>query len=335
MKTQLGLVLSLLLFLPAGTVPAQETEPAFSIRVEASDNVIEAGHGVRVRITTTILRPTTWSTALWPEIEYGVNVRNAQGQTPSESRYMKRLRGTDTSKPATVTVESQPTWSLAVLASAGATYAEDLDLTALYDLSKPGDYSVQVFRRDDNQGPYRRDDNKSSIKSNTLSITVVPLTAPNVLQSRAQGGSPGAPLSITIWPNRPRLGNSFDVEVVTKNISDHPIALDTARDDKDLLGSVYEVDMVGSNGNPPPETEFATSVGNGTQASPKLTLSPSLALFGHPATLRPGEEWHDSAYVHYLYDLRQPGEYTIQVRRWDPETKTWVRSNAITDTYAP
>jgi len=122
-------------------------------------------------------------------------------------------------------------------------------------------------------------------------------------------------------------------DFVTKNISGHPIALDTARDSKDLLGSVYKVDMVDAKTNPPPETELGISIGNRTQAPPSLTLSPSQALFGHPETLNPGEEWHDSVSVYYLYSLRQPGEYTIRVRRWDPETKTWVRSNAITDTY--
>jgi hypothetical protein len=335
MKRLLGLALPLLLFAPAGIASAQEAGPAFSITINCQQTVAEAGHGLRLRITTTTLRPTLWSTALWPEIEYGVDVRNAQGQTPPESRYMKLLKGTDSSKPASVMVESQPTWSLAVLAPAGATYAQDLDVTALYDLSKPGHYSVQVFRREDSTSPYRRDDNRGSIKSNVLSLTIVPVAAANVLQSRAQGGSPAAPFSITIWPHRRKLSDSFGVGVVTKNISDHPIAIGTARNCKDLLGSVYKVDLVDANGNPPPGTELGISVGNGTQAPPSLTLSPSQAYFGRLETLRPGEEWHDPACVDYLYTLRQPGEYTVQVRRWDPETRTWVRSNAITDTYAP
>jgi hypothetical protein len=36
-----------------------------------------------------------------------------------------------------------------------------------------------------------------------------------------------------------------------------------------------------------------------------------------------------------LYDLSKPGQYTIQVRRWDDETKTWVKSNTLTVTVTP
>jgi hypothetical protein len=36
-----------------------------------------------------------------------------------------------------------------------------------------------------------------------------------------------------------------------------------------------------------------------------------------------------------FYDLSAPGQYTIQVRRWDDETKTWVKSNTLTVTVSP
>jgi hypothetical protein len=35
------------------------------------------------------------------------------------------------------------------------------------------------------------------------------------------------------------------------------------------------------------------------------------------------------------YDFSQPGQYTIQLSRFDSETKTWVKSNIITVTVVP
>jgi hypothetical protein len=52
-------------------------------------------------------------------------------------------------------------------------------------------------------------------------------------------------------------------------------------------------------------------------------------------TYAPAEERTQIIVVNDLYDLRQPGQYTIQVRRWDDETKTWVKSNTITVTVTP
>jgi hypothetical protein len=33
-----------------------------------------------------------------------------------------------------------------------------------------------------------------------------------------------------------------------------------------------------------------------------------------------------------VYTLNKPGQDTIQARRWDDETKTWVESNTVTVT---
>ena len=48
-----------------------------------------------------------------------------------------------------------------------------------------------------------------------------------------------------------------------------------------------------------------------------------------------GEERTQVVSVSDLYDLSKPGQYTIQVRRWDDDTKTWVKSNTITVTVTP
>ena len=52
-------------------------------------------------------------------------------------------------------------------------------------------------------------------------------------------------------------------------------------------------------------------------------------------SLKPGEDWRNTLRVSDLYDLSKPGQYTIQVRRWDYETRTWVKSNTVMVTVTP
>jgi hypothetical protein len=49
-------------------------------------------------------------------------------------------------------------------------------------------------------------------------------------------------------------------------------------------------------------------------------------------SLKPGEDWVDSIMLNKVYTLNKSGQYTIQVRRWDDETKAWVKSNIVTVT---
>lgn len=51
--------------------------------------------------------------------------------------------------------------------------------------------------------------------------------------------------------------------------------------------------------------------------------------------MKPGETMTDRVNVSKVYDLTQPGRYTIQFQRLDPETKTFVKSNEITVTLRP
>ena len=46
-------------------------------------------------------------------------------------------------------------------------------------------------------------------------------------------------------------------------------------------------------------------------------------------SLKPGQDWRNTLRVSNLYDLSTPGQYTIQVRRWDDETKTWVNPTRL------
>jgi len=306
---------------PPRAVP-QMTQPAFALALTAPHSVAQSGHEVRVEINASVARETIFLQNLGcrQEMPYSFDVLGSRGEAPPRSRYLKLLKGADTSRPMEIITDSYRCW-IPVRAHLGDMFHESVDLSALYDLREPDTYTVQVSRPDDGA---------IMIKSNILSITVTPPTSSQPAPPNAR-----APFSLTIWLNRPKLSDPFVLDVITRNTSDHPISFDTAQDYKDLLGSVYKVDLVDANGNPPPETNLSRSVKNRNGNPPSFTLSASQAFDGRPNILKPGEEWHDPIHVGYLYTLRQPGEYTIQVRRWENQTKTWVRSNAITDTYAP
>jgi hypothetical protein len=179
------------------------------------------------------------------------------------------------------------------------------------------------------------EESKTWVKSNTVTITVEPDEALQPTTTLAQNPTSPAPFSIRIWMNRRTTNASFDLDIITCDVSDHVIAVEPAKDQKDLLGAVYKVDVVDSSGKLPPETDLGRFIGNTNQGPPILTV-PAPETWGRkPVFLKPGEEWLDRIGVESLYGLRQPGEYTIQVRRWDSGTHTWVKSNKITDTFAP
>jgi hypothetical protein len=131
-------------------------------------------------------------------------------------------------------------------------------------------------------------------------------------------------------------GGKVGLEVVTKNISNHIIGERTARDKRDLT-RFYRVDAHDTQGGVPPETELGRQSGNSGDTPPQW-LGPNPVPGREDmrvASNRPGQEHTQVIAVSDLYDLSQPGQYTIQVRRWDDETKTWVKSNTITVTVIP
>lgn len=206
----------------------------------------------------------------------------------------------------------------------GTAYTDDLDISGLYDLSQPGNYTAQVSQFD-----Y---ESKTWVKSNAITVTVVPdeTALPTPPTSRA-------PFSLTIWLDRPGADYQFPFRlyIITKNISAHTITLQSAKEESTLLAPLCEVDVLDGDGYPPPKMNLGRSVGNVDQSPSGSTLAGLQGFCGRPLTLDPGEAWRDAILVNSLYQLVQPGEYTLRARRWDRENKTWVKSNKITDTIAP
>ena len=208
---------------------------------------------MRAKVTLAMIKGCPYSEGKrMAESEYTVDVRDRSGNPPPESKYSKAIKGKDTGRPAMVFVNSGEL--LAFDRKPGDTFTRDLDVSGLYDLSQPGNYTVQVSRFDD--------ESKTWVKSNTVTITIVPAETAQATLSTSQIPTSHAPFSITIWLRRTTAHDPFSLDVITRNISDHTITFQPAKEPKDLLGSVYKVDVVDGGGNPPPETDFGNSIGN-------------------------------------------------------------------------
>jgi hypothetical protein len=181
----------------------------------------------------------------------------------------------------------------------------DADLRMVYDLTRPGRYTVQATAF------Y----GKELVKSNAISITVAQ-AAQETPPARGQGQA------FTLVISAPHYslakGSEFKLKVRLENCSGHQMTVDSAE-------TRYDIQVFDSRGLPAPLTDAGRTF--------RKYLGSGHATF---VRLKPGEILRESFNdVSKLYDLSPPGEYTIQVSRFDEQTKTWVKSNTITVTVTP
>jgi hypothetical protein len=177
------------------------------------------------------------------------------------------------------------------------------DLSKEYDLSKPGRYTIQARRTDTYS--------ECVVESNVLTITLVP--APERPKTSFT-------LTISTDEDTARAGDKIPLLTDVTNTSDHEIVYDTAMSKldiqvRDAQGSLAALTEGGR--------EFRRQFGTGGSLYNLQHIKPGATVH----TRVPG--------VQELYDMRRPGDYTIQVSQFDGETKTWVKSNTITVTVTP
>jgi hypothetical protein len=198
------------------------------------------------------------------------------------------------------------------------------DISFSYYLEEPGTYTIVV-----SLGAY------PTVRSNPVTVTVVPAPA---AVSATQHAPATPPFSLDIGHSYTvRAGLGLDAPLVTKNVSTHNIILRRQEHERDsgLFGSALRVDVEDSHGNAPPDTQLGQSTNHLADAPPDPAWRAAARAAGTLVSLKPGEDWRTTIWVSDLYDVGKPGEYRVQVRRWDDETKTWVKSNAITVTVTP
>lgn len=267
-----------------------------------------------------------------PEVFYRVEARDAQGSVPVLTKlgfYKAAIPAhiIDKFEPSDVQMRYLSSHGSTFTFGAGSSFTNRVDAGKLYDLTKAGTYTVVLSHPD----PVTW----KEVKSNPVTVTVLP--APPAETQPNTDAPPTAPFSVTIdqVSNKPPL--PVGLHVITKNISIHRILIrrEEHAEDTAMLGPVFRAEAHDARGIAPRETELARAAGNSGETTPDPSFMASARAAGDLVSIGPGEDWWDTIKVNDLYDLHKPGTYTLQVRRWDDETKTWVKSNTITLTVTP
>ena len=280
--------------------------PPLSLTIRPVKDVVEAGSPVDIEVTATNHSDREVIYETWGSMYYlKFDVRDSAGN-PALTRRGRALLLGEGLGPGDVPSGSQSGKLLELGKSMEFRERVPADI---FDLTKPGKYTVQTIQPWTSEG----------VRSNTVMVTVVEGATPYVAPV------PVPPISVTIRAvggSSVPSGGQVTLEVTTKNISNHWTNQRTARDKKDLQ-RFFRVDVQDAGGGTPPETDFGRSVGNRGDGPPMYTGREHVSDVSG-ATYQLGEERTDLVTVNDLHDLSKPGQYSIQVRRWDDETKTWV-----------
>lgn len=281
-------------------------QQAFSLKIAAIPDVIRAGSPVNVEILTTNTSDHQITlayiyTAGFP-VSWGLDVRDAKGDKAPGTAFSRELKAgfkivRNNVVPLTGNSYYPPL-------KAGEAVLNKLGADAIYDMTKPCKYTIQVSRFDP--------ESKTEVKSNTVNVTVE--ESSEFIKRQATGG---VTISLAISPLQQviKAGSDLSVPIYTINMSDHEILFDCG---------MYSVKVYDSQGNllpwiGGPETRRIQEKGIGRSCS-----IPAYATVA-------GQLSH----VNKLYDLITPGKYTIQASKFDEESKTLVKSNIITMTVVP
>jgi hypothetical protein len=144
----------------------------------------------------------------------------------------------------------------------------------------------------------------------------------------AQSAKPPFSLTITAADSVVKSGSEIWADATVKNTSDHEISVFST---SDHLGNEYNADVWTDKSTLAPETRLGREINNHT--TPEDERTPQIRISSRGSIpLKPGKTFTDHANVSTMYDLSQPGKYTIQFRKYDDESKTTVKSNKITVT---
>ena len=158
------------------------------------------------------------------------------------------------------------------------------------------------------------------------------ILSPGILasgQTEDQSGvvEPSFALSVTAAQDAVKAGSSVTLTITLTNTSDRKIQV---------------VKEAGGRGPLDLRLDVRDGQGNTVRrAGPKLSKEKNGRIVKHiyvwassvtNVDLPPGQKVTDVLPVDRLFDLTQPGKYSIQASRYDSETKTWVKSNTVTVT---
>src|SRR5579864_174461 len=158
MKTSMKCVLILITLAACAASSTQSSTVPFALTIQAEENPVKAGAEVKVDITlcNSSNRAMHISYGL-TESDYAFEVRDSQNRIPPETEFARKAKGRGYFSNDHL-FYLQPGESLP---------KAPLVVSKFYDLSRPGEYKIQVSRA------VPKELGSGTVKSNTLTITVV------------------------------------------------------------------------------------------------------------------------------------------------------------------
>jgi hypothetical protein len=140
-------------------------------------------------------------------------------------------------------------------------------------------------------------------------------------QSAVRTPKPSICIQISAPNSTVKADSDVMVNIALTNVSNKAISVYGNNGEHSAELGGYDVTVSDARGAAPSLTKWGRTVikGEGTVVGS-----------GGYSALEPGESRKNSLFVNSLYDLSQPGEYTVQLRRLDEQTSTMVTSNKLT-----
>jgi hypothetical protein len=280
--------------------PSQNTKPSHSLTLTTSQDAVRVGSPILVNVTVTNFTDREMIDSMIkgepiPKYAVVMDIRDSQGNARPDTEEYRQLKKSMLENP-------RRTGSVAFSSlKPGESDHDTIEVNRYFDMSEAGIYTIQLREPDF--------DGKPGVKSNAITVTV----------TEAAGGTQPiegsqAPFSLTIATRQDavRAGSEVTLETFLTNTSNHVVEFDFAVTKLDLQ-------VRDSRGNLVPLTK------DGQELQKQFG-----ARGGNLVPVQPGKTERGDILLDRVYDLSQPGTYTIQVHRLDETSKTVVKSNTIT-----
>jgi hypothetical protein len=280
---------------------ADSTCPGLKIEIKVPDDIVHPQSNVLLEIKlTNVSHETIWlpsgSRDFW---SYEFELKDAQGNlVPRTAEWMRAL----SQRPAVVTL------NVSTPLDAGASLTTTVILEKLFDLNKPGEYTLRVSFDSSCSSSGTR------ATSNLIHFTV---GAPSNRPSSSQAG-----ISVMASTTQTRLpvGWGIPLDIVVLNKSGHPLRwavddLPNMAPDEFLTG-VEVFDITGEVCSPPkrPDPNWSFSRFRDTVSTMDIP---------------PGKSAEQIILLGDLFDIGKPGRYRAKITLLDPISNQRIESNLV------
>ena len=152
------------------------------------------------------------------------------------------------------------------------------------------------------------------------------------LIAQAQPTKPAISLRISAKQNVIQAGSELQLTIVATNIIDHDISLFRGKGEAEGEFN-YKIDVRDDKGIAPSRTWYGNRLQGKDVDEPKDSAQATLIVSSDVLLpIQPGGTLTEVIIVNKMFDLSQPGKYSIQAQRLDPGSRMVVKSNIITVT---